>query len=664
MKNPERVEASPDHEAESVSSRRRFLGLLGGAPFLLSGPSVLTGASLLGMSGSSRASTPATASPATPIAIKFNSMPAPSSVAERATVFTNATIDVIYANNSTKTLSLSYKTLYKTGDTLTTPTGAPVLAGGYFNVYGNPIIDTSGATPKQFFSDCPDGQSLIKLHNSNVPGISGNILFLVTQFEYKSENQAGNPMYGKLPSPVAIATLDQDKNSGEMTVKSYFNVPTDSVHGLWITCAASLSPWNTHLGSEEYPPDAWYIEQHGNDKKGLFRDFSKNTFGAPNVAKPYHYGHVPEVTVNPDGTGSIKKYYCMGRISREKVKILPDNRTVLQGDDTTAGGIFVFVADVPGYLSSGTLYAAKLTAGTVPSGSAPSAGAFDIAWIRLGHATSGEIEYMADTLKASGIIDVQYTDPSDSGYTLINYGGSETEWVKIKPGMEKAAAFLETARYAAVLGATMELTKFEGVTLDETNGMAYFAMSSIKKTMSDHAGAIQLNKNKAGAIYALPLGSAFDTNGRAINSAWVPLSMSAPSALVGEPMASDANGNTANVDKIANPDNLSFSKSMGTLFIGEDSGMHLNNAVWAYNVSDKSLARILTVPAGAECTGLQVKDNMNGFAYVMSNFQHPGDWSFASPSQDSLKAAVQENWGDLKNAQAAVGYISGIPSLS
>lgn len=30
MKNPEGVEARPDHEAESISSRRRFLGLLGG----------------------------------------------------------------------------------------------------------------------------------------------------------------------------------------------------------------------------------------------------------------------------------------------------------------------------------------------------------------------------------------------------------------------------------------------------------------------------------------------------------------------------------------------------------------------------------------------------------------------------------------------------------
>jgi len=34
------------------------------------------------------------------------------------------------------------------------------------------------------------------------------------------------------------------------------------------------------------------------------------------------------------------------------------------------------------------------------------------------------------------------------------------------------------------------------------------------------------------------------------------------------------------------------------------------------------------MPAGAECTGLQVVDNLNGFAYVMSGFQHAGDCSY------------------------------------
>jgi secreted PhoX family phosphatase len=131
------------------------------------------------------------------------------------------------------------------------------------------------------------------------------------------------------------------------------------------------------------------------------------------------------------------------------------------------------------------------------------------------------------------------------------------------------------------------------------------------------------------------------------------------------------------VDRIANPDNVKFSEAMRTLFIGEDSGQHLNNYVWAYNVDTKSLSRILSVPAGAECTGLQAVDNLNGFAYVMSGFQHPGDWKFNTPGQDALKAAVSAdaNYGPSVPAiqsdatvrtlgrKAAVGYISGLPII-
>jgi secreted PhoX family phosphatase len=617
-------------------SRRHLLKMLASAPLMpmTSGLATLGASASLSACGGSD-------SAAVPTAVRFNSMAAPANVADRASTFTNATLAVSYSDGGTQTPSLSYKTLYKTGDTLTTPGGDSIIAGGYFDASGKAIVDNG----VQLYSDCPDGQSLIQLDNSQT-------LFLVTQFEYKSEDSSGNSLYGLLPSPVGIATLDQNANTGELTVKHYTNVPTASVHGLWITCAGSMSPWNTHLSSEEYEPDAWTIASNTR-----FQAFSTYTFGDANTAKPYHYGHVPEVTVNADGTGSIKKHYCMGRISREKVKVMPDQRTVLQGDDATSGGIFMFIADQAGDLSSGTLYAAKLSNGELPAGAATAGGAFDFTWIKLGQATSAEIEALAGSLTAADIIDVQTTDPSDSSYTLINYG-SGTQWVKVKTGMEKAAAFLETRRYAAIMGATMELTKFEGVTLDEANKTAYMAMSAIKSTMSDAAGDIQLNKLNAGATYAVTLGS-----DATIGSDWVAKRMAVPQALLGEDISADSEGNTANVDKIANPDNLSFSQSMGTLFIGEDSGMHLNNTVWAYNVASKSLSRVLTVPAGAECTGLQVKDNVNGFAYVLSNFQHPGDWGF-NDAQTELAAAVTNNWGELKVAKAAVGYISGIPCLS
>ncbi len=79
---------------------------------------------------------------------------------------------------------------------------------------------------------------------------------------------------------------------------------------------------------------------------------------------------------------------------------------------------------------------------------------------------------------------------------------------------------------------------------------------------------------------------------------------------------------------------------MRTLFIGEDSGMHVNNFIWAYNVDTQQLSRILTVTAGAETNGLQVVENLNGHAYIMANSQHWGDF-------------ISTNNADLDKAQLA-----------
>jgi secreted PhoX family phosphatase len=437
------------------------------------------------------------------------------------------------------------------------------------------------------------------------------------------------------------------------------------------------------LSSEEYEPDAWTVEQTG-DSAGYFRQFSTNTFGSPTAAKPYHYGHVPEVTINADGTGSIKKHYCMGRISRELVQVMPDNRTVLMGDDYTNGGMFMFIADVAKVLSSGTLYVAKLT--QTNTAQSADGGTFTISWIKLGSANSAEIENLANTLKASDIIDVQLA--ATVGYSAVALDGAAVQYVQVKStAMEKAAAFLETHRYAGIKGGTMEFTKFEGVTLNAKDKIAYIAMSRLEKCMKDNTGVsldINVLEVQAGAVYAVQLGSGqSDSTATAINSAWVPVSMAVPVVsapytgnLIGEDLkvagviTADVDGNKANIDRIANPDNVKFSEAMRTLFIGEDSGIHLNNYVWAYNVDTKSLSRVLSVPAGAECTGLQTVDNLNGFAYVMSAFQHAGDWAFKTPAQDALKAAVVANYGPAIPSgarslarKAAVGYISGLPII-
>ena len=655
--------------------RRNLLKIISGAPLLpLSSAMASAGAMLSGCGGSGPVATPL----GKVTKVTFNGMANPSGDVARASVFTNATIDIAYESGSiVKASPLAYKTIYRTGDVLKDPNGNDIVAGGFFKPDGiTPLLDLSvAAKAEQFYSDCADGTSLLKLANPSVPGVSGNTVFAVTQFEYKTSDNAGSSMYGKLPAPIAVVTLDQNKSTGELKPVQYFNVPTESVHGLWIPCAGSLSPWNTHLSSEEYEPDAWTIG--GN---AMFSAFSTHAFGSPTAANPYHYGHVPEVTVRHDGTATIRKHYCMGRISRELVQVMPDNRTVLMGDDYTNGGLFMFVADVPTVLSSGTLYAAKLT--QTSAAQSADGGTFTIQWIKLGSASSQDIENLANSvwsnpngLKAGNIIDVQ-TSPTP-GYATVYLDGGAAQYVKVQAGMELAAAFLETHRYANIKGASMEFTKLEGVTLNARDKLAYFAMSRIEKSMQDGVGDVNVKKVMSGGVYAAKLAAGQkDTDNNDIPSAWVPTTFAIPQvsapyvgALMGEDIVADVEGNKSVIDKISCPDNLKFSEAMRTLFIGEDSGYHLNNFVWAYNVDTQVLSRVLSVPAGAECTGLQAVDNLNGYCYVMSAFQHAADWPFL-PSQTALRDAVLANYGPSTPSgsltvakRAAVGYIAGIPVI-
>ena len=623
---------------ESVSlSRRRALQLLSGMPMLPLASSLASFplvAEAMPMRG--------------PVHYQFGAMPAPSLAdpAQMAETYVASTLTKTIGRHA-ETYALGYETFFLTGDTVPCAEGGTILAGGYYNINNAPIVDTTSPDQRQFFSDCPDGMSLLTLPKTHSHRRGCKRVFAVVQFEYATKNAAGASMYGRLPSPIAVLALDQDEHTGQLTLESYSNVDTSGVHGLWVTCGASRSPWNTHLSSEEYEPDAVTIA--GNAQ---FKAFSQNLYGDPAAANPYHYGHLPEVTVHPNGTGSIRKHYCMGRISHELVEVMPDERTVLMGDDATNGGLFMFVADRARDLSAGTLYVAKWLQKTAANG-----GSADIEWIRLGHATSDEIKALADTQTAADIVDVKTSDPSDPAYTKIPFGG-KTQWVKFAPGQEKAAAFLETHRYAAYKGGSLGFTKMEGTTVNARDKIAYSAISYVQTAMTNGSGGISIQGPLAGMVYAWKLdGGQSDDTGARIHSQWVPVSGSP--LLLGEDLATpDALGNLSHADKIANPDNLKFSEAMRTLFIGEDSGRHVNNFLWAYNVDTRELSRILSCPAGAESTGLHAVDDVNGFSYIMSNFQHPGDWE--SPLHDKVKAVLDplESANYHGKFSAAVGYLT------
>jgi secreted PhoX family phosphatase len=635
------------------SSRRHLLKLMSGAP-LLPFSSAIAGASafLGGCGGSGGSDAPVALS-----SVSFSNMAAPTlaNPAAMATTTVGSVMSVTFADSSKLDYTLAYQPFFITGDLVADGKGGKILAGGYYDINNQPIIDTTvPGKERQFFSDSPDGTSLLTVEGAKVDGVKGKPVFAVVQFEYTTWAQDGTTdMYGKLPSPIAVLTLDQDQATGKLSLVKYHNVDTSKVNGLWITCGASLSPWGTHLSSEEYEPDAF------NSSNAQLKAFSKNLFGNEATANPYHYGHLPEVTVNADGTGSIKKHYCLGRISHELVQVMPDRRTVFMGDDATNSGYFVFVADKENDLSAGSLYVAKVGAGFSLD---PAAAAAPLSWIKLGSATSAEIKALVDGgIKPTDIMDVRSADPADATFKKVISNG-KTEWIKVIN--EKAAAFLETHRYAAYVGASMGFTKMEGTTVNIKDKVAYSALQNCQDSMVvggkgyTAGNGISIDKAlKAGAVMALNLKSGLsDNKGAAINSEWMPADTKA--LLVGEDIAADALGNTGNPNKVANPDNLKFSEKMRTLFIGEDSSQHVNNFLWAYNIDTKVLSRIMSIPAGGESTGLHAVDEINGWTYIMSNFQHPGDWgSIHNVVKDTLDPLIKANYKNKSGA--AVGYLTG-----
>ena len=637
-------------------NRRQWLQTFAGAPLLPLATS-LSGASLMLTACGGTTQTLASF-----VSASFTSTPAPTlaNAAQMATTTVGSSLNLNFSDGSQQSYKLSYQPFFVTGDLVSDGKGGKVLSGGYYDINNKPIMDTTVAgKERQFFSDSPDGTSLLTVPNANVPGVKGNPVFAVVQFEYTTWAQDGvTGMYGKLPSPIAVLTLDQDPSTGKLSLVKYHNVDTSSVNGLWITCGASLSPWGTHLSSEEYEPNAFTAATDAQ-----FKAFSKNLYGSETAANPYNYGHMPEVTVNPDGTASIKKHYNLGRISHELVQVMPDNRTVFMGDDATNSGYFVFVADKEKDLSAGTLYVAKVGAGFSIDPTAPAA---PLSWIKLGSATSAEIKTLATTLKPTDIMSVSTTDPQDGSYTKVNANG-KTEWIKLMPGMEKAAAFLETHRYAALVGASMGFSKMEGTTVNVKDKVAYSALQNCVSSMvagnayNTVGNGVSIPKAlNAGAVMALNLkGGLKDTSGTSINSEWMPVDTKA--LITGEDITADALGNTANPEKIANPDNLKFSETLRTLFIGEDSSQHVNNFLWAYNIDTKVLSRIMSIPAGGESTGLHAVDELNGWTYIMSNFQHAGDWlSIHNNVKSTLDPLVKANYKDKFGA--AVGYLTAEPT--
>jgi secreted PhoX family phosphatase len=433
------------------------------------------------------------------------------------------------------------------------------------------------------------------------------------------------------PAALYMTKVKQDRD-GNLQAQWIKNIDLSSIHGLWRPCAGSVTPWNTHLGSEEYPPDAKkiFIKSPVDPTFKLMALYVNDDIYDLN---PYHYGWIPEIKIiDSDGDVKIKKHYAMGRFSHEVAYVMPDKKTLYLSDDIQNGVLFKFVADKKEDLSSGTLYAAKW----IQTSSKPLQA--EIKWISLGHSDDESIKEAIESGIEFGDLFVEAKRDSKNrcpkGFLPTNYN-NQNECLQFKDGMKEIASRLESGRVAGMLQATTEFTKMEGITYNQNKNRLYIAISRVETSMrdndpSDKGGSndIRVPQNHCGMILSFKLNN-FDIT-------------SATSLIAGIP---NKNNNSCSLDAIAMPDNITFIPKADTLIIDEDSFAHQNNFIWAYNIKSKKLTKILSSPYGSETTSIYYYPNIKGFSYLMSVIQHP----FGERDMEKIKFAGEK--------RAYLGYI-------
>ncbi len=606
-------------------------------------------AALSGCSDSNSSSDSLTPAATMETTLSFESVPVPVTDADKRAILASSSVtatetSVASALNQGESYGISYNIIARSGDDI-----GGTIFGKILDQNGDPVLNIDAS---EFISNSNDFSSLLPVEDK---------LFNVTHFESR-------------PGAMYVTELSQDATTGALTPVNTTNIDFSAFGGLWVPCAGSVTPWGNHLGSEEYPPNARAIEEAATPAdiddylKPMLRYFGIVDPFDPAVTiddirnnfKPYRYGYPVEVAVSQDGTPTVHKRYAMGRVALELAYVMPDQKTVYMSDDGTNVGFFMFIADMAGDLSAGQLYAAKwIQTGTENGGSA------DLTWIDLGHANENQIQTAVTDTVFSDIFDT--SDPNadgtcDSGFTPVNTTDG-MECLAVKTGMEVLASRVETRRYAAMLGATTEFRKEEGITFDPDNMKLYVAMSEVTRGMEDFMkngsasdsydlggqNDVRLPYNKCGAVYGLDI-----AQDASISSDYVAQNMYGvvTGTMMDYPAGSDYENNSCDVDGIANPDNLTIIPGYSTLIIGEDTGSgHQNDAIWAYNLVNGDLTRIQTTPYGSETTSPYFYPNIGGFAYLMSVIQHP----YGESDEDKLV--------DDSDANAYVGFIGPLPAM-
>lgn len=450
----------------------------------------------------------------------FSSLALPSTAEEKASVRTSSEVTI----NDT-TYSIGYMELYTSGQSMSLLGGSGTTTwGAWYDRNLNNFMLADGSLRLSDQSSGPDFTSLLTYQDSG-----NTLIFAVTQLE----SSIGGAY---------ITLLSQDAATGQLTAVSTRPADTSGVFGMYVNCAGQVTPWGTHLGSEEYEPPmvalnpdasaydttpawanqanmAWFDDESWHDEHMLgiaefngldntqIGERSSDTTGVGPETFGYYFGWTPEIAItSANGGHTVTKHYAMGRFAHELSYVMPDQKTVYMSDDGTNTGLFMFIADNEADLSAGTLYAAKWN-----QTSSADIGAADLTWVNLGHASNGQIE---PALRETSATDegIRFEDMFDkeaanedgtcpsTDFSPVNAYDHGLVCVRLKDGdfdtngdgtgdvsIATLASRLETRIYAGMQGATTEFRKEEGITFNAQDNVLYVAMSEVARGMENNS---------------------------------------------------------------------------------------------------------------------------------------------------------------------------------
>ncbi len=605
----------------------------------------------------------------TPTAIEFAQVGIPQTDQEHVSYKITDKLIVTYSDGTKKEYPLTFEPLVQSGDQY-----GSYKWGQLLNIDGQPISNVAYSKAEISFN--PDANSIIKTPDGKY--------FIITHFE---------------EPPGMLYASELDPNT--LKVKNITPIDFKTVGGTIINCAGSTTPWNTHLGGEEdYDLNSIYSVSAGgknpsyvscqkdsngyftgNDSNGKTNYFCGYVAGVQRYLKDlnidekngylgdkfnlYNYGYNVEVGYDK-GNWKVAKHYVTGKYTPEMAVVMPDRKTLYMSDDGDYKGLYKLVLDQPQNSFNdnwcGTLYSAKVKQISPDKG-----GTFEVSWIKLGSGCDKDIKAIIDKKPIlTDIFDVENPSSCPTGFKLITEDKID-QCLRLKTGQYrsskftsddevlKAAAFLETRKYAAYLGSSIEFRKGEGLAYDPDNNTLYYAITEIGGSMSDGKGDINLPKNMCGAVYKLSL----DTNYNVTKMEGIVIGKEIKKDPADPDYQKYGQKWFCHPDYISNPDNLKYI-GFDTLLIGEDTKYHINNFVWAYNVKTGKLTRIAWVPTGAEITGVFAHGQI-GNNYIMTlNIQHPFVDTFYNADGNPVNATYNDQNKDKR--KGILGIIKGTPS--